>query len=58
MPFISSRSTTPWNPSSLPMGSSTGAAFARSFVRISSTTRPKSAPMRSILFTNATRGTW
>ena len=39
------------------MGSSTGQAFAFSFVRSSSTTRAKSAPMRSILFTNATRGT-
>ena len=39
------------------MGSSTGQASARSLPRSSSTTRAKLAPMRSILFTNAIRGT-
>ena len=55
--FISIRSMTPVKDSSLPMGSSIGTAFACSLSRISCTTRPKSAPMRSILFTNARRGT-
>ena len=43
--------------SSEPIGMPTGNAGAPSFSRISRTTLAKSAPVRSILFTNATRGT-
>ena len=57
MAFIFSRSTTPWNLSSAPIGTTmgTGLAFRRSFIW--STTLKKLAPVRSILFTKARRGT-
>src|SRR6185503_16281269 len=55
--FIVTRSTTPSKSSATPIGScsATGFAFKRS--RIWSSTRTKSAPSRSSLLTNATRGT-
>ena len=57
MAFISTRSTTPRNAASLPIGIWTGTATAPSRSRIMSTTRQKSAPVRSSLFTKQKRGT-
>ena len=54
---MSIRSTMPRNSASAPIGITTGTAFAPSSSRISSTTRSKSAPVRSILLMNAMRGT-
>ncbi|MNL38287.1 hypothetical protein D3C87_1604870 [compost metagenome] len=55
--FIFTRSTMPLKLSSAPIGYWMGTTFAlrRSFIM--SMTRKKSAPMRSILLTNARRGT-
>ena len=55
--FIVMRSMTPRYLSSLPSGSCTGTAFARRRSFIMATVRKKSAPTRSILLTNARRGT-
>ena len=55
--LIVTKSTTPSNPSSAPIGNCTGIAGAPSRSAICATTRSKSAPMRSILLTNAIRGT-
>lgn len=54
---IRTRSTTPVKPSSRPMGSWTGSGTAPRRVRIDSTAASSSAPARSILLTNARRGT-
>ena len=54
---IWSRSTTPRNPPSDPMGSCTTAVTASSRSRIISTHCSKSAPVRSILLTKHIRGT-
>ena len=51
------RSTTPSKPSSAPIGSWIGTGVAPRRSRIWRTQRSKSAPMRSILLTKATRGT-
>ncbi len=51
------RSITPWKFASLPIGNWMGQAFAASRSRIWATAAWKSAPVRSILFTNARRGT-
>ena len=56
--FIRSRSTTPRNPLSAPIGSWTSATSASRRSLIMSTQRKKSAPMRSILLTKHMRGTW
>jgi hypothetical protein len=55
--FINTRSMTPLNLSSAPMGSCRGTAFLPSLVRIWVTTESKFAPTRSILLMNAMRGT-
>jgi len=55
--FINTRSMTPRNLSSAPMGSWRGTAFLPSLVRIWLTTAVKFAPMRSILLMKAMRGT-
>ncbi len=55
--FILTRSTTPVNASSAPTGIWIGIGFAFRRARIWSWTRKKSAPTRSILLTNARRGT-
>ncbi|MNI56996.1 hypothetical protein D3C73_1120290 [compost metagenome] len=57
MAFIFSRSTTPLKPSSAPIGSCIGTALAPSFAFSWPTTLLKLAPVRSILLTNAMRGT-
>ncbi|MNV82922.1 hypothetical protein D3C71_1766930 [compost metagenome] len=57
MAFILSRSTTPSKPSSAPMGTTTGTGLPFRRVLICSTTLKKLAPVRSILFTKARRGT-
>ncbi len=54
---IRTRSTTPSNPSSRPIGSCTTRGVAPSRSRIDATAESRSAPARSILFTNARRGT-
>ena len=51
------RSTTPSNFSSAPIGIWIGTGFALRRARIWSWTLKKSAPWRSILLTNASRGT-
>ena len=55
--FISTRSITPWKSPSLPHGSCRTSGFACRRSTIISTVRPKSAPVRSILFTKPIRGT-
>ena len=55
--FISTRSITPWKSPSLPQGSCRTSGFACRRSTIISTVRPKSAPVRSILFTKPIRGT-
>jgi hypothetical protein len=57
MLFICTRSTTPWNPSSAPIGSVSTSGLAPRFPLIMSTVRKKLAPMRSILLTKQMRGT-
>ena len=57
MPFILIRSTTPLNWSSAPIGITTGQGLPFRRVFIWSTTLKKLAPVRSILLTNAMRGT-
>ena len=57
MAFLSSKSTIPRNSASAPMGTWRGTALPRSFSSIWRTTLKKSAPVRSILFTKAIRGT-
>ena len=54
----SSRSTTPTNSDSAPIGSWVTAGSASSRSRIIATVRSKSAPIRSILLTKQMRGTW
>lgn len=54
---VRTRSTTPAKVSPAPAGHWTGTGRAPSRSRISSSTRAKSAPTRSILFTRHTRGT-
>ncbi len=58
MAFIFSRSTTPLKLSSAPIGSCIGTATAPSLAFSWPTTFWKLAPVRSILLTNAMRGTW
>ena len=52
------RSTTPSNESSMPIGICNATGLAPSLVLICSITLLKSAPIRSILLTNANLGTW
>ena len=56
-PSCVTRSTSPENSASLPMGIWMGTAFAPSLPCISCTTSSKRAPTLSILLMNATRGT-
>src|SRR5690606_38373266 len=58
MAFIFSRSTTPLKPSSAPIGTCIGTGTAPSLAFSWSRTLKKLAPVRSILLTNAMRGTW
>ena len=55
--FILIRSTTPSKPSSAPIGTCIGTGYAPRRDFSCSTTLSKSAPVRSILLTNARRGT-
>ncbi len=55
--FMPMRSTTPSNDSPSPIGNCTGTGCARSLSTIMFTQFSKSAPTRSSLFTNASRGT-
>src|SRR3546814_2111691 len=57
MRFILSRSMTPSKPSSAPTGTCIGTAYAPRRERSCPTTLSKLAPVRSILLTNARRGT-
>ena len=57
MAFPVNKSTTPLKSSSAPIGTCSGTALAPSISRICSKTLKKSAPDRSILFTNPMRGT-
>ncbi len=57
MAFIRTRSTTPLNLSSLPIGSWIATGLACSLVSIWPSVALKSAPMRSILLTKQMRGT-
>ena len=57
MAFIVTRSMTPRCSPSVPQGIWIGAGLAWSLVFIISTQRAKFAPTRSILLTNAMRGT-
>jgi len=55
--FMRTRSTTPWNLSSEPIGIWIGTGIAPSRSRIISTQRQKSAPVRSSLLMKQMRGT-
>src|SRR5918999_1792723 len=57
MAFMLRRSTTPRNESSAPIGTCSGTGTTPRRSRIMSTTRQKSAPVRSSLFTKQKRGT-
>ena len=55
--FMRTRSMQPWKSLSAPMGIWMGAALVPRYFSIWATTSEKSAPVRSILLTNAMRGT-